>query len=163
MTKMRSLIAAAAVLAAGMVLLLSSHREPREAAAQSVGNLTAVAKITNTARVPGTVTAAGPRNEFGRGVFCTFYQSAEAGTPSTVISVEAQDATSSQWQALGAAGAVTAIGGQASIIVYPGAVATSVPSGLTVVGLKVPALWRLVQVITGGTTSTGSASCDLLN
>lgn len=136
------------------------------APAVAENNLTGVAVITNTARVPGTETATPARNQSANGVYCTFRQSSESGNPSTVISVEVQDVTSGQWQALGSSTAVTtatASPGTASLMVYPGAVATSVPSGLVVSGLKVGALWRLKQVITGGTSTTGSASCDLLN
>lgn len=148
----------------GLAAVLAIAFFPAPARTQQQDNLTGVATITNTARVPGTVTQIGTRATTAKGVFCTFYQSAEVGSPSSVVSVEAEDSASGQWQALGSSSAVSiASGTNASILVYPGAVATSVPTGLTVVGLHIPAIWRLKQVITGGTSSTGSANCDLLN
>jgi hypothetical protein len=139
---------------------------PAPAPAQVQDNITAAAVITNTAAVPGTVTVVGPRNTSSKGVFCVFQQVSESGNPSTVISVEAQDVTSGQWQAIGAATAVTtstAAPGISTLEIYPGIQTASLPSGVVGVGLKLPAVWRLKQVITGGTSTTGSASCDLLN
>lgn len=129
-------------------------------------NLTAVATITNTARVPGTTTVTGTRNSSAKGVQCTFQQTSEAGNPSTVISIEAEDVTSGQWQTMGSATAVTtstAPPGTSVLQVYPGIQTSSLPTGVVGVGLKLPAVWRLKQVITGGTSTTGTASCDLLN
>ncbi len=146
---------------AGMLCAVLCAFVPASAYAQQ-DNLTGVAKITNTARVPGTTSVTGTRNTSASGVLCTFNQVSEIGDPSTVISVDAQDSASGAWQTLGTSSAVATPGASASIEVYPGAVATSVPSGLTVVGLKLPAIWRLRQVITGGTSSTGTANCDLL-
>lgn len=127
-------------------------------------NLTGVATITNTAAVPGTTYAMGTPNTSAKGVFCTFKQASEVGSPSTVISVEAEDSASGAWQTLASAAAVSiSTATSSSVEVYPGAVATSVPTGLAIAGLKLPKIWRLKQVITGGTSSTGSANCDLLN
>lgn len=151
-------------IAVAASVALASFALPLPALAQQ-GNIQGAARIINTARVPGTVTQAGTLNSSDSGVFCTFHQSAEVGNPSTVISVEVQDVVSSQWQVVGTAAAVTnsSSTGVATLLVYPGAVATSVPSGMAVFGLKVSAAWRLKQVITGGTSTTGSSACDLLN
>lgn len=130
--------------------------------AQQQDNLTGVATITNTAQVPATISVIGARNSGAKGVFCTFNQTANAGSPSTVIYVDGEDSNSGAWQNLGSSAAVTT-NVSASVEVYPGAVATSVPAGLSVFGLKLPAIWRLREIITGGTTTTSSANCDLLN
>lgn len=137
------------------------------ARAQGTDNLTAVVTITNTARVPGTLSVIAPRNTKGSGVWCTLYQSAEVGATSTVLRVSVEDATSGVWRTLGSTAAldssISSTDPFVNIMVYPGAVATSVPTNTVVVGLKVPAIWRITQVITGGTSTTGSASCGLLN
>lgn len=127
------------------------------------GNVIGAAKITNTARVPGTTYAIGTTNSSAKGVDCTFSQTAEVGTPSTVISLEVEDATSGTWQTLGSATAFAGLTGTSKIQVYPGVAVSSLPSGYVAQSLKVGAIWRLKQVITGGTSSTGTASCDLLN
>ncbi len=158
---MRSIRNFAIIAAASLALMAALPAAP--AGAQQQDNLTGVATITNTARVPGTAIAYGTPNTSAKGVFCTFSQTAEVGTPSTVISVDVEDSAGLVWQTLGSSGAFAGLTGNVSIEVYPGAVATSVPSGLTVVGLKMPRIWRLRQVITGGTSSTGTANCDLLN
>lgn len=146
-------------LAAALALLATTAA----VRAQPADNLSAVVTLTNTARVPGTVDTIAPVNSGGKGVYCVFNRTAEVGAPSTVISVQVEDATSGSWQTLGSAAAVTGATGSAALLIYPGAVATSVPSGLSVAGLKVSRIWRLRQVITGATSDTGSASCDLLN
>ena len=48
------------------------------------------------------------------------------------------------------------------IEVYPGAVAASTPTGMVIAGLKLPRIWRVSEVITGGTSTTGTVGCDLL-
>lgn len=130
------------------------------------GNITGAAKIVNTARVPGTAYSYGTRNETAKGLSCTFNQTADVGVPSTVISAEVEDAASGTWQTLGSAAAVNNLstnGVPSNLMVYPGIATSSLPSGLVGVNLKVGAIWRLKQVITGGTSSTGTATCDLLN
>lgn len=131
--------------------------------AQQQENLTGVATLTNTARAAGTAAVIGTPATTAKGVMCTFNQTAEASTPSTTISVEVEDSASQAWITLGTTAAFTGLTGSRSIIVYPGAVATAVPSGVTIVGLHLPKIWRLSQtVVGGGATTTGTANCDLL-
>jgi hypothetical protein len=147
---------------AAVIALVVAYTTTKQTALADVqDNLTGVATITNSTAGPGTTSIIGTRNTAANGVMCTFNQTANVGTPSTVIYVDGEDSVSGAWQNLAASGAVTT-NVSASVEVYPGAVATSVPSGLAVAGLKLPAIWRLRQIITGGTSSTSTASCDLL-
>lgn len=157
----RSKIIASAIgvaLAASLLILGAAPSVAQQ------NNITGAARITNTARVPGTYAVMGTPNLSGKGIYCTIYQSAEVGLPSTVVSVEVEDAASLTWQTFGSTAALDSTGATSkSVLVYPGAVATSVPTNLAIYGLKVPQIWRLKMVITGGTSTTGTADCDLLN
>lgn len=132
--------------------------------AQSQDNITGVATITATAQVPGTVTKVGTPNTSGKGVYCTYSQTTEIGGTSTVIYVDGEDSVSGGWQQLGASSAAAISGAQQeSLEVYPGIQTASLPTGMAGSGLKVPQLWRLRLVVTGGTSATGTANCDFLN
>jgi hypothetical protein len=150
----RSFVLAAAVSALALPAL-----------AQNVDNLNLGALITNSAQVPGTVTSPVQTNTGARGAICNFSQQSEVGNPSTVFDIEFEDSVAGSWQALVTSGAITTSSpaGGVAVMIYPGAVATTVPTNMTIAGLKLPRLWRVKEVVTGGTSTTGGVTCDLLN
>jgi hypothetical protein len=95
---------------------------------------------------------------------CTFNQTASSGTPSTTFSIQGYDAASNTYQSLVTSAAITTNNTPTKLVVYPGSVATAVPTGMVIAGLHLPRFWRVQQVIagTGGPAITGTIGCDLL-
>lgn len=122
------------------------------------------AVIVNTARVASTLNGPQEDNLAYGGVVCTLNSTANSGSPSTTFKIQGFDAASASYYDLGTSGAMTATGAPTSLMVYPGIVATSLPTGMTVVGLHVPRKWRVQQIIAGtaGPAITGTLGCNLL-
>lgn len=150
------------LLLTGLLLIPLS---PLFAQSQGYTNLPLGAVLTNTARVPGSYASSTMINAAGNGLFCTLTQTSEVGNPSTVFTIDTLNAVTNTWQTVATSAAVdnTANASGKSVILYPGAVASSVPTGLAVFGLKLPYRYRINEVVTGGTSTTGSINCDLLN
>lgn len=154
---MRHLSIRSALLAVALLGVLT----PAAMAQQQ--NLPKAITVTMTARVAGTYDNAGPPNLSNRGAICTFNQTAHSASPSTTMAIQFQDAASATWQTAAISGAITADTTPTSVLVYPGAVATAVPTGMVIAGIKLATNWR-VHVVQGGTgTITGTVGCELLN
>lgn len=122
------------------------------------------ALITNTAQGAATVNSAAQTNLVYHGVVCTFNQSSHTGTPSTTFAVQGYDKASNSWLTLGTSGAITADATPTDVVVYPGAVATAVPTGMIIVGLHLPRQWRITETVAGTTpVVNGTVGCNYLN
>jgi hypothetical protein len=127
-------------------------------------NLSLGAVITNVLRTAGTANSTQQNNLAYGGVSCTYMQTAKSGTSSTTFSIQGYDAANNTYYTLATSGAITDNSVPTTVQVYPGAVATSVPTGMTIAGLHVPRLWRVSQTVAGegGPAVTGFIGCDLL-
>lgn len=124
--------------------------------------------LTNTARVPGTYNSAQQNNPAWTGVMCTLNQTAVTGT-STVFSIQFLDSASGLWQTLVSSAAITtAVNTPTTIMVAPGIQTSSttpispLPTNMVVQPLRLPRFWRVQEVITGGTSTTGTIGCNVL-
>ncbi len=163
---LRGLVPVSLIAGALVALLVGvatpSHAQPVPSVVGPY-NLDLGAQITNVAQVPGTVNGASQANIDQSGVVCMFDMTGEAGSPSTTFSIQSYDAANAAWQTLVTSGAVTALNTPTTIVAYPGAVATSVPTGMVIAGLPVSRVWRVTETVTGGgTTVTGRIGCNLL-
>lgn len=114
--------------------------------------------------VAGTTNSADVINHDGNGVVCRFVATTSSGSPSAVFNIQSFDAATASYRTMLSSAAIVTPTGEATLMVYPGAVATSMPSLWTVAGLKLPRVWRIQAVVTGATTAiTGIAGCQLLN
>lgn len=119
--------------------------------------------ITNASATAATVSSAAQLNTYHRGVLCTMNMSAHTNSPSTTVVVQGYDAASAAWYALGTSGAVTSDAAPTSIMVYPGAQTSSLPTGMSATGVKLPKRWRVQNVIAGTTPIvTSTTGCQLL-
>lgn len=125
------------------------------------------ALLTNTARVPGTYNSATQNNLAYQGVMCTMNQTAVTGT-STVFSIQFLDTASGLWQTMVSSAAITtAVNTPTSIVVAAGLQTSSttpiagLPSLMVTMGLKLPRSWRVQEVVTGGTSTTGTIGCTV--
>ena len=127
-------------------------------------NVDAGVQITNTLRTAGTVTTNQLTNLNYKGVVCTYVQTALSGTPSVTFAIEGYDAATASYKAYATSGAITDTT-VTPVVVYPGAVATSVPTGMVIAGLHLPRVWRISQTIagTGGPAVTSKIGCNYLN
>ncbi len=135
------------------------------AQAQQQDNLNLGVISSSTGRAAGTVTATPTPNTGANGAICTLnLTTSSSGAPSVTFSIQFQDTASATWQSLVTSGAVTAAATPTSIMVYPGAVATSVPSGMVIAGLKLPPTWRVSATFagTGAPVAQYSIGCALL-
>ena len=134
------------------------------AIAQSIDNISlgAVQTLTFQPSSATAYTSNSLKNTGGNGVLCTYKQTTSSGSPSTVFAVQFFDAASATWQTFGSTPAIVD-GNDRSIIVYPGAVATSVPTNMVVVGLKVPETFRTSVTVTGASAGIyATVGCSLL-
>lgn len=130
--------------------------------------------LTLTAQGPGTVNSVDIVNAVGRGVFCTYFQTAHTGTPtSATFTIQMKDpisganaqGSSNYLNMLTAptnAGTSDGVAGtiQLGILIYPGA-AGSAPTGITALQLPVPQRYRVAFTEAGAaSTVTGSVSCQ---
>ena len=122
------------------------------------------AVITNTAQGAATVDSSQQSNLAYGGVMCTYYQASHTGSPSTTIAIQGYDVASASYLTLVTSGAITADTTPTPIVVYPGSVATSVPTGMIIAGLHLPRFWRVVEVVGGSGTPvvTGTVGCNYL-
>jgi hypothetical protein len=127
-------------------------------------NIDLGAVLTNTARGASTVNSSTLTNLDKHGVVCTYNQTAHGGSPSTTFGIQVFDAASNTWQSLATSGAITADATPTSVVVYPGAVATAVPTGMVLSGLPLTRSWRVTETV-GGTatpTVTGTIGCNYI-
>jgi hypothetical protein len=115
---------------------------------------------TFTAHVVGTVNSP-DFVSYGKGVYCTYAQSASSGSPSTTIAVQAKDSASATYETLVTSGAITA-GPTGVVEVYPGIQTSTIPANMTAISLALPKYWRLVTVIGGTGTITGTVGCSVI-
>lgn len=150
------------IAAAALLLALAL---PFPAAAQQQDNLNLGAVISVTSQTAATVTGTPTPNTSDNGAICTLAIAANSssGSPSITFAIQFQDTVSAAWQSLVTSGAITNQTAT-SIMVYPGAVATSVPSGMVIAGLKLPRVWRVSATVagTGAPNATFTVGCDLL-
>ena len=172
MTKLKTLLAiTAAIVVAALALPPIMHKVDAQPVPSFVGpyNVDLGVLITNTAQIGG---AAGDGifgtpsvNNFDQsGVICTMNATVNSGSPSTTFSVQAFDAATATWHTIGTSGAVTATATPTSLIVYPGAVASSVPTGVTVYGLPVPRVWRISETVGSSSAAgvTAKIGCNIM-
>ena len=164
MRTIRSKLLASAVALAFSAAALA----PLPARAQAQDNLD-LGTVVNQLTVPLLQGASpahtpGPANNTGaNGLICTMNIDTSSGNPSTTFSIDFFDTASATWQALVTSGAITALNTPTSIMVYPGAVATSVPTHMVIAGLKLPVVWRVTETVTGSASGIyGSIGCNLL-
>lgn len=122
------------------------------------------AVLTNTLRTAGSAQSTQQTNLANLGIVCTYLQTAVSGTPSVIFSIQGFDAATNSYLTYASTAAITGTTVPGAIMVYPGSVATSVPTGMVVAGLHLPLKWRLSQTIggTSGPASTGSIGCNYL-
>lgn len=103
-------------------------------------------------------------NLAGRGVVCTYNQTAASGSPSTTFNIQYLDAATASWVTLGTSGAITASTTPESLMVYDGIQTASLPSHVSGSGLKLPVKWRAQLVVAGTSTpaTTGILGCNTL-
>ena len=108
----------------------------------------------------GTYNSAAQVNFDKIGLMCTIGQVTSTGGPTTTIAVQAFDSIANAYQTIGISGSITTPVG--SLMVYPGAVNGSPPTGLTISGVAVPRVWRVQQVVSGGTGLASKINCNVL-
>lgn len=129
----------------------------------AVSTPTANKVITLTAS-SGTVNSGILNNIAYKGVICTFNQTAHVNTPSSLMSIRYYDSASGLEQQLVVSGAITADNTPTSVLVYPGAVLTTTPTGMVLQSIHLPRYFKVRVVTTGSSaTTTGTVGCDLLN
>lgn len=121
-------------------------------------------QITNTVRTAGTVTTSQLDNLAYKGVVCTFVQTAASGSPSTTFSIQGYDAATASYLTYVTSSAITDTTVTAAAV-YPGLLATAVPSGVTAINMHLPRKWRISQTIGGssGPATTSKIGCVGLN
>lgn len=122
-------------------------------------NIDLGAVITNTAQIGGAAGdgifgTPGVANLDQSGVICTAVATVNSGSPSVTFSIQAFDAATASYRNLATSGAMTATATPTTVIVAPGAVATSVPSGVTIAGVPLPRVWRVSETV-GPSSSSG--------
>ncbi len=120
--------------------------------------------ITNLLRTTGTVTSSQQANLDNRGVACRFLQTAFAGSPSTTFGIQSYDAATNSYVTVVSSGAIVD-STPTEIVVYPGAVLTSAPSGWVANAVPLGPFWRVTQTIAGTSNPavTGKIGCRLLD
>ncbi len=119
--------------------------------------------ITNTAAGAGTVNSADQTNLNWRGVRCSFYATAQGGTPSTTFGIQYKDSVSGQYQTYVVSAAITAVTTLTTIAVYPTPAPSVVPTGFVQASGQIGRVWRVTQTIGGTTPSvTGTIGCQYL-
>jgi hypothetical protein len=123
-------------------------------------------------RVPGTYNSSDILLSGARGVICTFNQTANVPTPSTVVNVQIKDPASTTlgtntYVTVASTTAVTTANAaagttQAGIIVYPGAQTTGLPTGFVGISLPTPLRMRVQMVIGGTGSSTAVVGCSTI-
>lgn len=155
------LVAAAALIAgaAAMSSLLPAPLAAQTPSNPAPYNVDLGALITNTLRTAGTVTTSPQANTNWRGVVCRYLGTVSSGSPSVTFSIEGYDAATASYAALATSGAITTAGETtgATLLVYPGAVLTTTPTGWVLNSIPLPRTWRVSQTI-GGSSSPGVTS-----
>jgi hypothetical protein len=122
--------------------------------------------IASASRVPATYNSLDFTVGYGRGVICSFNQTANTPTPSTTVALQEKDPISGSYFTIATTAAITTTNAtagvtQAGVFTYPG-FAGSPPTGF--VGSALPATRTMrVQMVVGGTgASTGTVNCATL-
>jgi len=156
-----------ALFAAG--LIADRQLAPTRAHAQPVPsfvgpyNIDLTTPLITFAAASGTVNSAVQANIDQSGVLCVFDQTAHTGSPSSTLAIQGYDTATNSWFSYVTSGAITADATPTPVLMYPGAVATTVPTGLVLAGLPVPRKWRAQVVSTvGGSGITASVGCNVL-
>jgi lipoprotein-anchoring transpeptidase ErfK/SrfK len=151
----------AALLALSVLVAVATSARAQQA---TVTNQDLGVQITNSARVPGTVTTAPIINSGWKGITCTYNQTEHANTPATTISIQAFDAASSTWFTLVTSGSIANDATPTPISVYPGQQTASLPAGMVASGLHLPYKFRVSQTMAGASaTITGTVGCNALH
>jgi len=131
------------------------------------GNESLGAVLTNTLRTAGTVNSAQFINFDGSGVVCTYYQTAESGSPAVTFSIDAYDAASNTYRAWLTSPTIlaTADNPEYTLIIQPGIQTTSLPSKTTAINLKLPKAFRITQTLASAASTpaiTSTIGCNVL-
>ena len=153
-------------LVAGPSLLRSSvDAQPVPSVVGPYNLDTGLALITNVAEAQNpSKLSANVANIDQSGAVCTYYQTAHTGSPSTLFAIQGFDAATASWLTYVVSGAITTSDNTPyPILVYPGAVATSLPTNMVVAGLPLPRVWRVSETTSGvGATITAKIGCNVL-
>lgn len=134
---------------------------------QLMGNMSLGAIITNSLATAGDVTSTQFINHDGKGITCTYNQTAESGSPNVTFKIQAYDAASNAYHDILSSGTIVpATDGTSTkhLTVYPGILASALPTNYTGINLHMPRAWRVVQTVSGtsGPAVTGTVGCDVL-
>ena len=134
--------------------------------AQPPYNTPNTALITSANRTAQTVYSAQQSAIDKNGVLCRLHQNlagTSSGSPSTTFGIQIYDSVSGAYLQSSVSGAVTTAADY-DLYVYPGAVATSVPSNTAVFGLPLPRFWRAFMTVagTGAPSITSGVNCGYL-
>jgi hypothetical protein len=122
------------------------------------GNFDTGAILTLTAQAAGTVTSADQTNVNGRGLACTFNQSAHTGTPSTTFSIQYKDTASASYVTLLTSAAIANDATPTALFLAAGA---NVANSSDVRPL--PHIWRVSATVGGSTpVVTATVGCSVI-
>lgn len=146
--------------------LLTSAAVAQVPNAQPPFNTPMTNMIPAATRAASTVLGALQANVDKTGVRCRLTQangSSSSGSPSTTFGIQTYDVVSGRYLQQAVSGAITTAQDN-EVIVYPGAVATSVPSATAIFGIPLGNAWRVFMTIagTGDPRMTASVDCGYL-
>lgn len=141
---------ATSMLASALALAPAAHAQPIPNA-QPPYNTDMTAMIPKSSRNAGTFFGASQSAIDKTGVTCRLHQNlsnSSSGTPSTTFGIQTWDAVAQTWLQAAVSGAVTTAA-DSDLYVYPGAVATSVPSNTAIFGIPITRTWRPFMILAG--------------
>lgn len=118
---------------------------------------------TFTAAAPATFSTGILQNLNGKGVQCKYNRTAESGSPSSTMSIQAYDAASQTFTTWLTTATSATSPVELTAQVFPGIQTTSLPTNMVAISLHLPKWFRVQLVTTGSsTTHTGTLGCDIL-